>query len=228
MDDTITFTIKEVLGILKVCGVNTTEKLINKILESKGTVNYCIRMIYFMMVILETRKSKKDYELLSYLQRFMPKSKKFALNMYPQIAEFLKFSEKLKDKMFDKNGNEITVYKDKEITVQNVLDYFETKAIERKVIKEKLVNKNTIRTAVSSNNEDALITSNKLKDFVRDLKGTPIKYSFRCAICNVSHSNGYLYKISNKEFKICKFCVNDIKEKYNGTKLIYIPMGNKR
>ena len=30
MDDTITFTIKEVLEILKVCGVNTTEDKITK------------------------------------------------------------------------------------------------------------------------------------------------------------------------------------------------------
>ena len=228
MNDTITFSVKDVQDILEVCGVKTNDKFINWILESKGTVNYCIKMIYLIMVILEMRKSKKDYELLSYLQIIMPKTKTSAKKMFPQIAEFLNLSEKIEVKIKDINGDEIVTYKEKDITVKNFIDFFEIRAIERNLIDEKLINKNTTKTAVSTNNEDAQITSNKLKDFVRDLKGTPIKYSFRCAICNVSHNNGYLYKISNKEFEICKFCVNDIKEKCNGTKLIYIPMGNKR
>ena len=223
MNDTITFSVKDIQDILEVCGVKTTERLINKILESKGGVNHCIKMIYLIMVILDTKKSKKDCDLSSYLQRIMPKSKVSAKQMFPQIAEFLNLSEKIEVKMTDMNGNEIITYKDREITVKNVIDYFETKAIERKLIKEKLINQEAKITL--SNNKNAPIP---IKKVVIDSKGLPIKYPFRCAICNTTHNIGYIYKIANKEFEICKFCVNDIKDRCNGTKLIYTPMGNKR
>ena len=160
MNDTITFSVKDVQDILEVCGVKTTERLINKILESKGGVNHCIKMIYLIMVILDTKKSKKDCDLSSYLQRIMPKSKVSAKQMFPQIAEFLNLSEKIEVKMTDMNGNEIITYKDREITVKNVIDYFETKAIERKLIKEKLINQEAKITL--SNNKNAPIPIKKV------------------------------------------------------------------
>lgn len=221
MNDTITFSVKEVQDFLEVCGVKSTERMINKILESKGCVKYCIRMIYLIMLILDTKKSKKNNELSLYLQRIIPKSKKFAENMFPQISEFLNLSEKIEVIEKDINGNEIITYKNKELAVKKVLDFSETKGIERKVIKEKLINK-------EEKIDNTPITIKKIKEVVRYSKGLLIKYPFRCAICNVTHSNGYIYKIANKEFEICKFCVNDIKDKCNGTKLIYTPMGNKR
>lgn len=71
-------------------------------------------------------------------------------------------------------------------SVKNVIDHFETKAIERKLIKEKLINQEAKITL--SNNKNAPIP---IKKVVIDSKGLPIKYPFRCAICNTTHNIEY-------------------------------------
>lgn len=72
------------------------------------------------------------------------------------------------------------------------------------------------------------ISKKELYDMVRTDIGVAISYTFRCAICGNTHYKGYAYGRGTNEREICKFCVDEIKHKNNGTKLIYIPMGNKR
>ena len=72
------------------------------------------------------------------------------------------------------------------------------------------------------------ISKKELCDMVKTEIGVAISYTFRCAICGNTHYKGYTYGRGTREREICKFCVDEIKHKNTGTKLIYIPMGNKR
>lgn len=51
---------------------------------------------------------------------------------------------------------------------------------------------------------------------------------FRCDLCNVNHTNGYVYTIDNVEYEICKFCNDRIFHKSNYIRIIYTPMGNNQ
>jgi hypothetical protein len=51
---------------------------------------------------------------------------------------------------------------------------------------------------------------------------------FKCDLCNVTHTQGYVYQIDNVEYEICKFCNDRIHHKENYIRIIYTPMGNNQ
>lgn len=72
------------------------------------------------------------------------------------------------------------------------------------------------------------VIPHRLKLLVAKGDGIPANYRFRCSICCNMHSKGHIYKLGLSERVVCKFCEDEIQHKKSNTKLIYIPMGNKK
>lgn len=60
------------------------------------------------------------------------------------------------------------------------------------------------------------------------LKGKHFTGMFSCDLCNVTHTNGYIYCLDNVEYEICKFCNDKMHHKQNYIRIIYTPMGNNQ
>ncbi len=63
---------------------------------------------------------------------------------------------------------------------------------------------------------------------ILNLTGKHFTGMFKCDLCNVTHTQGYVYKIDNVEYEICKFCNDRIRHKENYVRIIYTPMGNNQ
>lgn len=67
-----------------------------------------------------------------------------------------------------------------------------------------------------------------IKNAIKDLKPKRFSDQFVCDLCRHMRLTGYLYTTEDKEYEICNFCYNDLKDIRPHVKVIYTPMGNKR
>ena len=212
MNDDRFFSLNEVREILEYCGVDAYQTLLNWFLESKGTVGFCIRRIFYLIDFLELQR---DSELASHLRNIIPTSITAAKKDVMGILEYLKIQRYGEGVV----GSEDAVGDNNYATVKDVIGYFKEKY--RKDVKSYGVceNKDIL---------ELLYAPLSLNEIVKSTDGKPIRYSFVCANCNIPHNVGYFYRCGANEYEVCKFCVDDIKNKSISQKLIYTPMGNKR
>ena len=150
-------------------------------------------------VIYTFMRIKLDKKLSSYLELIMPSSKKNVKFEIKDICAYLKLEE-----------GQLPIVKD-------ILGYYELRAYRIGIIDSIMINTQLNESPYHS-----------LYDLIKETQGTSIKYTFRCAICQKEHSNGYCYEYGGRKLDICKFCVSEIQKRTETTKLIYTPMGNKR
>lgn len=67
-----------------------------------------------------------------------------------------------------------------------------------------------------------------IKKAIKGLEGKRFSDRFICDLCRHTRLTGYLYKTEDREYEICKFCYDDLKDIRPHVKVIYTPMGNKR
>lgn len=150
-------------------------------------------------VIYTFMKVKLDEELSSYLELIMPSTKRNVKTEIKDICTYLKIEE-----------GQLPI-------VRDIVGYYELRAYRIGIIDTIMINTQLNESPYQS-----------LNDLIKGTQGTTIKYTFRCAICQKEHVNGYCYEYGGRKVDICKFCVSDIQKRTETTKLIYTPMGNKR
>lgn len=67
-----------------------------------------------------------------------------------------------------------------------------------------------------------------IKNAIKNLKPKRFSGQFVCDLCRHTRLTGYLYTTEDKDYEICKFCYDDLKNIKPHVKIIYTPMGNKR
>jgi CRISPR/Cas system-associated protein Cas10 (large subunit of type III CRISPR-Cas system) len=210
--------------LLSICGVDTDVKLYNRLLKYEGSLFKIIKFIY-IIIDLDLYPN-----ITKHLIRIMPKSKKMASSYVADILN-TKQTEKF--------------------CVKDVIDYFETLALEKGTIREKVFNakSQTLRARESvtlDNNiprkkeinikphtireliESGLSRSQAIKKYLKENKGKVARYSFRCSLCGHDRNLGRYIKCEDEEFEVCKFCCDNMTNYNASSKIIYTPMGNKR
>jgi hypothetical protein len=185
--------------VLAYAGDISATTLYNRLLKYSLGISKNIHAIY-RIIELDLKP-----EITIYLEKIMPESKSKAKK---HLVDILKY------------------YNTEKITVKEVIVFFENKALEAGVIKEKIINTEPISIKILT--EKGMSTKEAIRKILTTNKGELAKYSIRCALCGFERTVGRHIKTADEDFYVCKFCYDNIMNRKKTSKIIYTPMGNKR